>query len=203
MAEWKINQSYRQSLLWKCQRVHRSISDILFRRQHLQQQKNHTALRHAVHHTFPTISFQKIYNLNKHHGHAFRIVSLFLLLFLGQQPKFSLGPYYPEAKYNISFEAFTKENDNDPVFWGIFTSVGLVGGWHKKTELLDDSQNVCLFLAWRLVVVNRIEDKAFSWSLCSKKSINHGRNKKHSPSYLFFSLFLLFSSINSQKLNSL
>lgn len=40
--------------------------------------------------------------------------------------------------------------------------MGLVGGWHKKTELLDDSQKVCLFLAWRLAVVNRIEDKAFS-----------------------------------------
>lgn len=91
------------------------------------------------HHIVPTISFQKICHLNKYHGHASRRVPLFLLLCLGQQPMFSLGLYYPEAKYNILFEKFTKENDDNLVIWVIFKSMGLEGGWYKKTYLLDGS----------------------------------------------------------------
>lgn len=68
----------------------------------------------AVHHIFPTISFQKICNLNKQHDHASRIVLLLWLLFQDNSPS-PLWVLYSEEKYNILFEAFMKENDNDLV----------------------------------------------------------------------------------------
>lgn len=52
-----------------------------------------TALCPPVHHIFPTSSFLKIWNLHKSPGHSSRR-SCSSLLFLGQQTKSSLGPYY-------------------------------------------------------------------------------------------------------------